>query len=496
MSMNRRDFLKTGLSGLAYFTTAATVPAWVAKSAQAITAGNDRTLVIIQQAGGNDGLNTVIPYTDPVYTGQQLLDGQEVRPNLKILEPDLQLTMLNDGLNAFHPKLIRLRDWYMNGNVAVVQNVGYPNPNLSHFTSSKYWEFGASPDSSTGLLQGWAARFFDNNCAGADPAAVDAMTLLRAGDSSIPDPFKGTTGYVPPAVQRFEKYELEVPRDALGDHQDRYIRVMNSLPTIDSAVDYMQRASNSAIASVDDIQFARTLDDLNQYPDTDLGRGLEIASKVIRAGFQTKIFFVHQSGYDTHANQYESDPAKNGGHADLLDEFDQSVNAFLSDMESSGNSDRVLVMTFSEFGRRIHENGSKGSDHGVGNNLFLMGGRVNGGVYCGQPDLQDLVKGKNLRHKIDFRAVHSMVIQDWLLMDPVPVFGSQDFFNPMFDIPGGIAALPVINNGATKDYDPAKISYSEPIDLPAAGGWAKATAFAATAAAGAWAINRRMAVGR
>src|SRR5690554_5053910 len=118
MSMNRRDFLKTGLSGLAYFTTAATVPAWVAKSAQAVTAGNDRTLVIIQQAGGNDGLNTVIPYTDPIYTGEQLLDGQEIRPNLKILEPNLELTKLGDGLNAFHPKLIRLRDWYLNGNVA------------------------------------------------------------------------------------------------------------------------------------------------------------------------------------------------------------------------------------------------------------------------------------------------------------------------------------------------------------------------------------------
>ena len=490
--MNRRDFLKTGLSGLAYFTTAATVPAWVAKSAQAITEGNDRTLVIIQQAGGNDGLNTVIPYTDPLYTGAQLLDGQEIRPNLKILEPDLQLTLLNDGLNAFHPRLIRLRDWYLNGNIAVVQNVGYPNPNLSHFTSSKYWEFGTSPDGITSLNQGWVARFYDNHCAGADPSAVDPMTLLRTGDSGIPDPFKATTNYIPPTVQSFETYELEVPKGEIGSHTDRYIRTLNSIPTINSAEDYMQRASNSAIASVDDIQFARMQDSLNPYPESELGRGLEIASKVIRAGFKTKIFYVHQTGYDTHAGQYESDPGRDGRHSILLDEFDQAVSSFLSDMEASGNSERVLVMTFSEFGRRIHENGSKGSDHGVGNNLFIMGGRVNGGIYCGQPDLQDLVEGKNLRHKIDFRAVHSMVIQDWMLLDPVPVFGSQDFFNPAFDIPGGMASLPVINNGATKDYDPAKIRYSEPIDLPAAGGWAKTAAIAATAAAGAWTINRRM----
>src|SRR5690606_18675700 len=126
------------------------------------------------------------------------------------------------------------------------------------FTSSNYWEFGASPDSTTGLKQGWAARFFDNHCAWADPSEAPALTLLRGGDASIPDVYKGTTKYVPPAVNRFEKFQLDTPRDAMGVHQDKYIRMMNNIPTIDSAVDYMQRASNSAIASVDDIQYARS----------------------------------------------------------------------------------------------------------------------------------------------------------------------------------------------------------------------------------------------
>jgi len=478
VSISRRSFLKAGLSSLTYFSTAATVPVWIAQTAKAFTGlGHpDRVLVIIQQAGGNDGLNTVIPYTDPIYTGQVLVGGQEQRPNLKILEPNLGLTLLGDGLNAFHPKLIRLKDWYTNGNVSVIQNVGYPNPNLSHFVATDLWEYGTSPGSQLSTLQGWVSRFFDNQCAGIPPENIDPLTMLGAGDDIVPLTLNGSLGYTPPSVLNFSSYKFDAPTNAtLNAHHKQGLIDVNTFATADPTIDFLQRSANVAQASVDDVATANLQPTINPYPAGSLGNGLDIVSKIIRAGFTTKIFYVTQGGYDTHANQIAGgDPINGGDHPQLLDEFDQAVDAFMKDMEQSGFLEKVMVMTFSEFGRRIKENGSLGTDHGAANSLFLLGGDVNRGVYGGQPDLGNLLNG-NLRHTIDFRAVYSTIIQDWFGADPEPIFGSIDFNDPIFNIQGGMAMLPVINNAPS---------------IPATTSIGNVAGAALTLAAGVYALRR------
>ena len=460
---------------MTYFSTVSTVPLWVSKSAQALCgADSGRILVILQQGGGNDGLNTVIPYTDPLYTGDTL------RPNLKITEENLALTKLGDDLNAFHPMLIRLRDWWENGNVAIVQNVGYPNPNLSHFTSTDLWEFGRSPSSQNTSIQGWMSRFFDNTCAGAPMEEIDPILMMAAGKSGVPQTLGGSQLFTPPAINRLSRYTFRVPGGALGAVRNTYLRAANNLSGQAAGADFVQRAANSAMASVDDMAVAGALDELNPYPNGRLGRGLDIVSRVIRAGLGGRIFYVSQGGYDTHANQFaNNDPVTSGRHPELLDEFDQSVDAFLRDMHATGNLGRVLLLTFSEFGRRVKENGSSGTDHGAANCLFVMGGSVRKGIYGGQPDLGDLIKG-NLRHQIDFRAVYAKIIQDWFDSDPEPIFGSADYLDPSFKIREGIAQIPFLNK------------FAPPVsNLPAASGRGLLAGVALTAVAGAMALRMR-----
>ena len=427
MHMDRRQFLQASLGSLAYFSAASTVPAWVAKSAGAIAKAlpSDRKLIIVQQGGGNDGLNTLIPYQDDLYLGDTL------RPNLHITSGYHVL----DALNALHPRLPRLATWYLDGKMAIVQNVGYPNPSYSHFVSTDYWDRGNSPGSNTQTFQGWISRYFDNACAGMPVESIEALSMLAAGTAFIPGTLDGSSLYRPPAVPRFEGYEIRVPNGAQGRHRLDYITALSQVGAVDSATDFLHRTTITAQASIADLETASGMPVINAYPAGSLGVGLDMVSRVIRAGFETPIFYVTQGGYDTHANQFAGgDPAETGDHPALLDTFDRAIDAFLKDMAASGNLDKVLVLTFSEFGRRVSENFSNGTDHGAGNCLFAFGGAVKGGIYGGQPDLTELIQG-NLIHSIDFRGVYSRVLRDWLDADPEAIFGTADFTNPDYRIP-------------------------------------------------------------
>lgn len=486
MRCNRRQFMKASLSSLAYFSTASTAPLWISKSAQAVgsSIADDRILVVFQQAGGNDGLNTVIPYTDPKYLDT---DPGALRPDLHITS-GLGPTLLGDGLNAFHPKLPRLKNWYSAGKVAVVQNVGYPNPNLSHFRGTDLWELGISPGSNITPTEGWAARYFDNMCNGSPPPSPDALSMMAASMRRLPLTLSGSPNYIPPAVGSFNTYNINTPSSpaAYGDLIRDYVGIMNQLNVpMASPLDFIQRASNIAQMSVEDMQTANLTPAINAYPagSRTLGPGLEMVSKIIRTtspAFNTKIFYVTQGGYDTHANQFDGvDPINNGVHPQLLDEMDRSLDAFLSDMDASGNLDRVVLMSFSEFGRRPQQNGSNGTDHGTANCLFAMGGPVQGGVYGGQPDLAPLVggnQGGNLTHAVDFRSVFSVVLRDWLDVDPEFVFG-VDFTDPAFGISTGMSSVPFINPEVLQ------------VGLPASGKAGMVAGAALTALAGAAAIQ-------
>jgi len=470
MKSTRRDFLKASLSSMAYFSTVSTVPMWFAKSAQAACINgipDDRILVIYQMAGGNDALNTVIPYTDPKYYQTEAAGG--LRPNLRVLN-GLQL---GDGLNAFHPKWVRLKDWYDAGRMAVIQNVGYPNPSLSHFTGTDLWELGLSPSSSLTTSQGWLSRFFDNQCDGGPPGSIEPLMMMANGISKLPLALAGSINYFPPAVEDFDSYQIEAPTPAAyGNHIRTYINFLNDLVVpVNSDLDFVQRASNMTHASIDDMAIAGQVPLINLYPgsgpqtlpipSSTLGPGLEMVSKIIRAGqFNTKVFFVHQTGYDTHANQFgfnggTPDPVNLGAHPRLLNEADASIDAFLKDMEASGNLDRVVLLSFSEFGRRPQENGSLGTDHGTASCVFAFGGQgVIGGMYGGQPGLNSLVAGNqggNLQHQVDFRSVYSIILRDWLGVDPEGIFGAADFYSPAFGIATGMDAIRFVDENAGVD---------------------------------------------
>jgi uncharacterized protein (DUF1501 family) len=441
MKVSRRNFLKSGASGMALFSSMATVPLWVSKSAHAIAKNldKDRKLVLVQLSGGNDGLNSVIPYEDDLYNGDVL------RPNLRITS-GLENTVL-DSLNALHPRLSRLAQWYRDGHMAVLQNIGYPNPNLSHFVSTDFWERGNSPGAALSTTQGWISRFWDNPCAGMPADQIDPLGMLVAGQPYVAPVLDGSTVYRPPAVASFSSYQMLAPNNAAGALRLAMIDAVNATQTLDADIDFLQRAAFMAQASLEDIALASQAPTLRAYPDDRLGRALDMVSRVIRSGFDTPIFYVGQGGYDTHANQWGTDPATTGDHPALLDVLDGSLDAFLQDMRDAGLLDKVLVLTFSEFGRRAAENGSNGTDHGAASALFALGGGVHGGIYGGQPDLADLDADGNLRHKVDFRAVYARVLDDWLNVDPEPIFGSADFNSPAFNIQAGMGLIPFLGGG-------------------------------------------------
>ena len=437
MQFTRRQFIETSLKSMAVFSTAATTPMWITQSAQAATQalGKGKRLVIVQLGGGNDGLNSVIPYQDDLYMGDSL------RPNLHITSGFDALKL--DGLNALNPRLANMKTWWDKGMMAVVQNVGYPNPNLSHFTSTDFWERGTSTGSNLQTIQGWVSRYFDNQCAGMPEDSIDALTMLGAGIAFVPNAIDGSSLYRPPAVPDFDAYVLRAPDTLVGDLRKEYIRRVNQLPATNGDIDFLQRSAATAQASVADMAVASAMPTINPYPAGSLGIGLDMVSKVIRAGFDTPVFYVTQGGYDTHANQWGTDPATTGDHPALLDTLDKALHAFLSDMEASGDLDNVMVLTFSEFGRRVAENFSHGTDHGAANSLFVFGGQVKRGVYGGQPDLSDLIIG-NLKHRIDFRAVYARVLQFWMGVDPKPILGYADFADPRFGIPEAMRQIPFI----------------------------------------------------
>lgn len=440
MTLNRRDFLKAGIGSFAYLATTSTVPVWLARSAHGLsTIDDNRIFVIVQMGGGNDTLNTVIPYQDDLYMGDRY------RPQTHITDGYHEL---GDDLTALHPRMGQLASWYFEGYMSVLQNVGYPNPNLSHFLSTSFYEFGASPGSAQGPDgQGWVSRFFDNACDGVPAEQVDPLSMLAANGNELPEVFRGSDFYVPPSAGNLGNFNIRTDSDLT----ERYLTLLNRLAVPTTNLDYVQRIENVAEATVDSFQRANSIPELRPYPGGGLGRGLQNVSRVIRSGANTKIFYVSQGGYDTHSNQVANNSTSGAGnHANLLGNFSDSINAFLMDMRDIGRLDDTLVLTFSEFGRRVEENGSMGTDHGGAGAMMAFGGGAEPGIFGGPPDLREgaLIRG-NLRHTIDFRSVYARVIQDWFGSDPAPVFGA-DFTDPVLNIQAGMAAAPFIHTSGAR----------------------------------------------
>lgn len=419
LKFTRRDILKAGAATAGWLAAQAAAPAWFVRSAQAAcetcTAG-DKILVVLQHSGGLDGLNTVIPQTDAAYYA--------ARPVIAV--PNGQGLNL-DGLNALHPRLMRIANWFQQGRAAVLHRVGYVNPNLSHFVATDYYELGQVPGEPI-PGQGWLARYYDHACAGCAPPDHSPLHMTTVGTSNLPRSMAGSPNYKPPAVNSASSYSFS----ASGDRTFRLgaIAGLNAMETMDPELGFVQAGYQVAASSIDNIATAAAMPSLlatdQVYPSTQLGNGLKLASQVIRAGFPTKVFYVTQGGFDTHANQVDANtPLTAGDHPRLMDEFDQAIDAFLTEMNLSGNIDRVVVMTYSEFGRRVAENGSRGTDHGAANCSFAFGA-VAPGIYGGQPSLTDLISG-SVKHNVDFRAVYSRALEGLFGVNGAAVFGQAAY---------------------------------------------------------------------
>jgi uncharacterized protein (DUF1501 family) len=411
MISNRRDFLKT--SGL--FAFGATVPTFLGRTALAADAGKkDTILVVVQLTGGNDGLNTVIPFADPEYA--------KLRPTLKI--PKDQVKKLNDSL-GLHPALEGMAKLYEDGAMAVVQGVGYPNPSQSHFRSMDIWQ-AASMAESAG--EGWIGKALKY-------APSPAFHCSTKNEPS-PLALAGAPARVP-SITSLEDFQLKVAGGGGADtrEQKKIIEGAAMMPgdmprrraepeapaTNGSLLDFVSRTAVNTYASSKRLQeIGKNYTPKEPYPQTGLADRLKLAAQLIDGGLGARIFYVSIDGFDTHAGQ----GGLQGPHAALWREVSGAISAFYKDMAARGHKDRVCVMTFSEFGRRAKENGSKGTDHGAAAPMFLVGGKVKAGVIGEHPSLTKLAMG-NLQHAVDFRQVYAAVLDGWLGVPSKSVLGGE-----------------------------------------------------------------------
>jgi uncharacterized protein (DUF1501 family) len=354
----------------------------------ALGPSDDRVLVVVNFQGGNDGLNTVVPFGMPAY--------YKNRPSLAVAQNDVLRIDSTVGLN---PALAPLKAMYDKGQVAIVQGVGYPKPDLSHFRSTEIWQT-AAPDKY--LSTGWLGRYLD----GADLPADNLFNAIAISDV-LPEVLVADKVDVA-AIAQLNGYGLTSDRKG-GVGRDEFHAFVqdNSVPfrspylaQVASIEDHAQRGAEELPKLVAGYKSEAT------YPETPFGRSLALAAQIIGTKLGTRVLFVQLGSFDTHTTQKATQDR-------LLADFANGMSAFYADLAAHGNDKRVLTMTFSEFGRRVAENGSRGTDHGTAAPVFMLGGDIKGGLAGAHPSLDDLDNG-NLRFTTDFRSVYATVLEKWL----------------------------------------------------------------------------------
>jgi uncharacterized protein (DUF1501 family) len=381
--LHRREFLtRSSLIALA-----PSVPAFLTRAARAAENPYDgRILVVIQLSGGNDGVNTVVPYTDEGYAKH--------RDTLRL--PTEQLIKVNDR-TGLHPALRPAADLLEDGRLAIVQGVGYPNPNRSHDVSMAIWQT-ARMDRSEHKTFGWLGRAMDQR----DVPADGAPQAVLLGDDSPPVALRGRRS-TSVALANLQDLKL-ASRPTVPDYR------LTSAPGQDQGdlAAFARRATLDAYAAADliDEVTRNATSDHSKYPATQLADRLKSVAQLIKANFGTPVYYAIQPGYDTHAVQLPT-------HARLLQEIGGALKAFLDDLRTARLDDRVLVLCFSEFGRRVQEDASLGTDHGTAGPVFLAGPCVIAGMVGLTPSLIDLEDG-DLKAAIDFRQVYATILHQWL----------------------------------------------------------------------------------
>ena len=355
-----------------------------------IQAINGKVIVLLQLSGGNDGLNTIIPFEDSIYYNK--------RPSLGIKKEDA--VKLN-YLTGMHPSLQPLKSLYDDGMMAVVQNVGYESPNRSHFRSTDIWL--TASDSNVVVDDGWVGRYLAKVLPDHNPINTEHPMAIQIGSTQsalLECTCQGSMGISFESPNQF--YQLingstadnDPPPNTVAGNQLKYIKEVAAL-----SIRYAQVIKEKA----DLVENKAT------YPNTRLARQLAIVAELVAGGLETPVYLTSVGGFDTHANQANS-------HANLLTTVAQAIEAFQTDLKLLGIADRVVLMTFSEFGRRLNQNGSAGTDHGTAAPLFIIGRNVYGGVYGNNPDLTDLDNSGDIKYKYDFRQLYATLLTQQLGM--------------------------------------------------------------------------------
>lgn len=360
-----------------------------------------KNLVVIQLSGGNDGLNTVIPYGNDLY--------YQKRKSIAIQPQDL--IKLND-MQGLNPNMAALKEIYDQGWMTILNDVGYPNPDRSHFRSMDIWQTGS--DANQFLSTGWIGRYLDSNCTTCKfPYTAievdDSLSLAMKGKTK-----KGIALKDPAALYRntnepFFKEMINGAKDHLDEDNLGYL--YKTMIETSSSANYIQNTS-------------KIYQNKFSYPTTNFANQLKTISKFISSGLKTRVYYVSMSGFDTHVNQ-------NQQQGNLLKQYAEGINAFLKDLKQNNKLEDTLVMTFSEFGRRVAQNASNGTDHGTANNMFLYGGKLKKqGIYNAAPNLSDLDAG-DLKYQLDFRQVYGTILDKWLDVNNAEIlnkkFNTLDF---------------------------------------------------------------------
>lgn len=397
MSSTRRSFIQSCAASSAAIAIGASSPKFLSSLASAAEAAtSDNILVVLQLTGGNDGLNTIVPFKDEAY--------KKARPKLAIAAD--KVLKINDDL-GFHPSLRGLSKLLESGKLAIVQGVGYPQPNRSHFESMDIWH--TCTRKGGPRQSGWLGRYLDglkdHETAGIhlgedkQPLAIVA-DKARCPSISSPEKFRLQDGGAPEVKEAITQ-NANAQRENKGD-----------------LLSFLQTSTTSALSASERISKALEAPSRGtSYPDHALGKKFKTAAQLIAAEMPTRVYYFDLDGFDTHAQQPDA-------HAGLLNQFGSSVEAFIDDLAKMGQSKRVTVMAFSEFGRRVGENASDGTDHGAAGPMFLIGDQVKSGLIGELPSLTDLDDG-DLKFKIDFRQVYAAILKDWLKADATELLGGK-----------------------------------------------------------------------
>ncbi len=383
---------------------------------QIYNSDSDRVLVMIQLSGGNDGLNTIIPVTNDLY--------YNARPALAI--PANQTISISPeyGMNA---AMAPVESVFGDGNMAIIQGIGYPSPKLSHFQSTDVWVTGNDFESLGNT--GWSGRSLEKMYPDAQAEPLQYPLAMQVGGNS-PLLFQGLDSHLGMSLLNVELFSQIANTGKAFDE--------NNVPpgNAGNEISFVRSIANDSYLYASAIQTAAQsgTNDV-EYPDSSLGENLAVIAQMIKGNLGTRIYHVNLSGFDTHSNQLSR-------HTTLLDNLSRSVAAFLEDLQVSGYQDNALVMTFSEFGRRIDQNGSAGTDHGTAAPLFLFGSGVAGGIFGEHSNLEDVDRSGNMEHTTDFRRVYATVLNDWFGIsesDVAAVFGSVYDMIPFIENPSTVS---------------------------------------------------------